>query len=151
MDEPDNVAILKLDGCWIKDELGGVMVFPKTIYEAVPYIYMSGGIAEITYFKGVLGTSSGLLLFLAGALIWVLRSNARRTDPEVSRKNTEDNEILYELKPFILIALGFLCVAYFNQLLLYPIAGIVVLIGVYLVLMRSTHRSKHSLIRKHPQ
>jgi hypothetical protein len=121
------------------------MVFPKPIYEVVPYLYMSGGIAEVSYIKGLLGTSAGVLLFLSGALIWVLRSNARRTDSEVTRKEIKNNEVVYELKPFLLILGGFLCVAYFNQMLLYPIAGFMILIGVYLVLIRSTYRTQNSL------
>ncbi len=119
------------------------MMFPKALYEAFPYVYMTTGIAEIGYFQSLLATGSGLLFFLAGALIWVMRSNARRTDPAATRKNSSTGQVWYELKPFLFIAAGVLIVNYLDARMVYPIAGLIILVGFYIVLLRTTHRAKY--------
>ncbi|QTH63831.1 hypothetical protein J1N51_14140 [Psychrosphaera ytuae] len=122
-------------------------MFPKLIYESLPYAYMSIGVVEINYFETILATMSGVLFFFAGALVWVMRSNARRTDPEKTRKHKESGQFFYELKPFLLIFLGVMVLAYVNNWLVYPLAGIVCLFGVYIMLIRNMHRQKRIKLR----
>lgn len=124
------------------------MMFPKGIYEVLPYTYMSVGIVEIGFVESIMATISGVVLFLAGAIVWVMRSNARRTDPVTTRRNTNSGEILYELKPFILIMLGAMVITYFNYWMVYPIAGLVCLLGFYIILIRNTHRHRRVKLRK---
>lgn len=116
------------------------MMFPKGVYEVLPYTYMSVGVVEIGFVESMLATLSGVVLFFAGALVWVMRSNARRTDPESTRKHNESGQVLYELKPFILIILGAMVLTYFNHWMVYPVATLVCLLGLYIIMIRNTHR-----------
>jgi len=118
------------------------MMIPKTIYELLPYGYMSAGVAEIGYFKTLLSTGSGLLFFMAGAFVWVLRSNNRRTDPESTRKLSGKTQGIYELKPFILIMIGVLLMTWMNYWVVTPLAAVVVMFGIYILFLRLSYRSK---------
>lgn len=118
------------------------MILPKALYELLPYGYMSAGVAEIGYFKTLISTGSGLLFFMAGALIWVLRSNHRRTDPEASRKLISNNQSMYELKPFMCIAISVLLFTWFNSWMVIPVASLFSLFGIYVIVLRSIHRNK---------
>ena len=124
-------------------------MIPKTLYELLPYGYMSAGVAEISYFKTLLSTGSGLLFFMAGALVWVLRSNYRRTDPEASRKASGAGQSFYELKPFLLIVSGVLIFTWINSWMGLPLASMVTLIGMYIVVLRSMHRTKRVSFSRH--
>jgi len=125
------------------------MMIPKVIYEISPYVYMAGGLAEITYFKTLVTTGSGLLFYVAGALIWVLRSNNRRTDPEGMRKLINSNQSFYELKPFFLIAMGVLLFTWLNTWMALPFAALTIVIGAYLVVVRAVYRNKKVSFRRH--
>jgi len=118
------------------------MMMPKAIYEILPYGYMSAGVAEISYFKTALSTSSGLLFFMAGAFIWILRSNNRRTDPEAARKIIDTGQSFYELKPFLLIVLGVLSLTWMNYWLVTPLASAFVIFGLYILYLRLSYRGK---------
>jgi hypothetical protein len=120
------------------------MLLPKALYELMPYAYMSAGIAEISYFKTLIATGSGLLFFVAGSLIWILRSNYRRKDPEVTRKEVSANQGLYELKPFLFIMCGVLTVTWSNNWLVYPAASLLVLFGFYILMLRTMHRGRQA-------
>lgn len=122
-------------------------MFPKVIYESLPYAYMSIGVVEINFFQTALATLSGVLFFFAGALVWIMRSDARRRDPEITRKHTDSGQLVYELKPFFLIFVGVMILAYVNNWLVYPFAGLVCLFGVYIMLIRNIHRQKRISLR----
>lgn len=123
------------------------MMLPKVVYELMPYGYMSVGVAEISYFKTLLTTTSGLLFFVAGALIWILRSNHRRTDPVVNRKNA-NNQSFYEMKPFLLIAGSVLVYTWVNTAMVLPAAALTAAIGTYLLLARTVNRGKKVSFRR---
>ena len=118
------------------------MILPKALYEILPYGYMSAGVAEIGYFKTFISTGSGLLFFMAGALIWVLRSNHRRTDPKAARKSLDHNQSMYELKPFICIAISVLMFTWVNNWVALPVAAMFSLFGLYVLVQRSVNRNK---------
>ncbi|MDO6718365.1 hypothetical protein Q4575_03080 [Psychrosphaera sp. 1_MG-2023] len=117
------------------------MILPKTLYEILPYTYMSIGVAEIGYFKSYLTTSSGLLFFFAGALIWILRSNYRRFD-DFRLFDSKSKLGLYELKPFLLILLGVMFYTWFGSNLTSSFATLTVLVGIYIVFLRAIKRSR---------
>jgi len=125
------------------------MMMPKVIYELLPYVCMVGGLAEVTYFKTIMTTGSGLLFYGAGALMWILRSNHRRTDPQAGRKLVNDNQSFYELKPFFLIAIGVLLFTWLNTWMALPLSALTAMLGTYIIVLRSMHRRKKVSFSRH--
>lgn len=83
-------------------------MLPSWLYEPLPALYLLAS-------AGLLLTQSPLLwlastaLFAAGAVIWMMRSNYRRTDLVVfPAKRWFQPELLYECQPFLWLALGLL-------------------------------------------
>lgn len=120
---------------------GERMILPKILYEILPYTYMTIGLAEISYFKSFLTTSSGLLLFFSGALIWILRSNYRRFDTGLLY-DSKSRLGLYELKPFFLILFGVLFYTWFSSNITTPFTTLIILVGVYIILLRALNRNR---------
>lgn len=116
-------------------------MLPKPIYELMPYFYLSGGITEIYYLQSTIATVSGVLFFVAGAMIWILRSNHRRCDSQLSRKrDARLPEELYEMLPFLYMLVGALLVTFSTSYLLYAIAALLFLAGLHFVVVRTVHR-----------
>ena len=104
-------------------------MIPDKIYEVLPYAYVAVGSAVMLATNAWLLVVCGFLMACAGAVVWVLRSDNRRSDIKAAR--SKYGGILpfwcYELLPFI----------YF-----YPSAMILLVIGMQLWLLRGSYR-KH--------
>ncbi|MBV2129435.1 hypothetical protein [Arsukibacterium indicum] len=89
----------------------------------------------------VLGVFSGALLFLAGALVWIVRSEHRREDDVFAeRKNGPVPFWGYELLPFVCLVTALtIFILPFNQFY-YPSAVILLIVGVQLWLTRNMQR-----------
>ena len=107
-------------------------MLPKPLYEIIPYLYLGGGALGILFLDNAIGWACGGLLYGAGALVWVLRSNHRRRDRTADfggqwwRTNS-----LYEFRPFALIAAALILMVSFNHLLVFLAAVALCLLGLY--------------------
>ncbi len=119
---------------------------PKPLYESLPYFYMAIGMAIIGHFQTVLMSFSGVCFFIAGAVMWVLRSDNRRKDVLFKRRNDSTGRPeLYELKPFIYLLAGVLCsswaeLATEHAVILDIIGVAIAMSGLYLLLKRMIYR-----------
>lgn len=52
-------------------------MIPRPLYEALPYLYTSAGLAAALKLDTPLGRLSGGLLFLAGLAVWAMRRHYR--------------------------------------------------------------------------
>ncbi|WP_372625619.1 hypothetical protein [Arsukibacterium sp.] len=116
-------------------------MLPTKIYEPLPYSYMLAGLISMALLPSLLGMMSGTLLFLAGALVWIVRSEHRREDDVFAeRKNGPVPFWGYELLPFVcLLSSMTIFIMPFNQLY-YPSAIILLIVGVQLWLTRNLQR-----------
>ena len=82
-------------------------MLPPFIYERLPSLYLLAAIAIITLSEQPLLWFAGALLFIAGAVTWMMRSSYRRTDLIIfPSKRWLQPEWLYEVQPFIWLAAG---------------------------------------------
>lgn len=116
-------------------------MLPTKIYEPLPYSYMLAGIVSMVLVPSLLGVLSGALLFLAGALVWIVRSEHRREDDVFAeRKNGPVPFWGYELLPFVcLVSALAIFILPFNHFY-YPSAVILLIVGVQLWLTRNMQR-----------
>ena len=56
------------------------MNMPKPIYESLPILYVTGGVAAISTVDSFMSFISGILLGSSGVMILYLRRNYRRSD-----------------------------------------------------------------------
>lgn len=117
---------------------------PDKIYEFLPYVYVVTGSAVMLATNAWLIAICGFLLVFAGAVIWVLRSDNRRSDIKDARNKY--GGVLpfwcYELLPFSYFMLALLLFALSNNIYIYPSAMILLVIGMQLWLLRGSYR-KH--------
>ncbi|OOZ12801.1 hypothetical protein BOW35_12505 [Solemya velum gill symbiont] len=85
-------------------------MLPRVIYELIPYAYMWTGVSVIwTQPLGPIHLFAAIL-YLAGTLIWVMRSDARRQDnnnnnnKQVIHHRRNMSPLMYELYPFLMLA-----------------------------------------------
>jgi len=110
---------------------------PKQLYESLPYLYMVAGIAVLVAIGNYFALFSGLMLFLAGSLIWILRSDHRRA----SRKQRGPLPYwLYELQPFIYAAVGISLCLYAQNMYFYPSAALLTVAGLQIWYLRGAQR-----------
>jgi len=112
----------------------------RPFYELRPYLYLGFGIYFLLTFPSTLAQLAAGLLFLAGALVYSLRSSNRRTDPERRRKTGLWPHWVYELLPFIWMVVAlqlFSRTPDRNQLLL---GAAMMSWSLYLLGRRSLHR-----------
>lgn len=85
-------------------------MLPAVIYERLPAGCLLAGALLLIHPGHQLSLLGGILLFAAGSLIWSMRSTRRRRDLVIypSSKWLEP-DWLYELRPFVLIAIALLC------------------------------------------
>ena len=50
---------------------------PRWLYEALPYLYVGGGVTSFTALEHSISVLSGLLLVSAGLVVWKLRHDHR--------------------------------------------------------------------------
>ena len=116
-------------------------MIPQRIYESLPYVYMSLGLAILCSVKNPYAFSSALSFVLAGAVVWVVRSEHRRTRHRLS---SQVHGMLpfwcYELLPFSYLTLGLSLLAYSENTLMYPSAVILTVLGLQVWTLRALQR-----------
>ncbi|WP_207062629.1 hypothetical protein [Motiliproteus sp. SC1-56] len=139
-------------------------MLPKTFYEALPYLYLAVGSYLLLSMQTALLWGCGLLLYFAGALIWIRRANHRRpiqaTQPPPTgagpgRLGQATSQAaahpipprIYELLPFVYILTGYLCYGYYRLMVhSYPALVAIALFitaGACAWGMRGYHRGYH--------
>lgn len=112
-------------------------MLPKQLYEILPYLYMVIGVLVLFALGNFLALFSGLLFFMAGSLIWILRSDHRRA----SRKHHGPlPHWPYELLPFLYTATGGVLCYYANTIYLYPSAILLLTAGLQIWYLRGVQR-----------
>ena len=82
-------------------------MLPPWIYEQLPLLYLLLSAALWSFAHSPLLWLAATLLFAVGALIWMMRSNYRRTDLIIyPAKRWLQPEWYYEALPFLWLALG---------------------------------------------
>ncbi|WP_409422441.1 hypothetical protein ABHF91_05360 [Pseudaeromonas sp. ZJS20] len=77
-------------------------MLPASVYESLPKVYLIGGLVLLLQARSPLVLLAGALLYLAAALIWIMRSTQRRTDITIyPNKMLFLPDSLYEFKPFV--------------------------------------------------
>jgi hypothetical protein len=120
-------------------------MLPNRLYEVLPYIYISTGALAMSLLGHFVAVISGLILIVAGALVWILRSDHRRGD--LNHSSAHHGAIpfwLYELQPFVYATGGLLLWQLSSNQYLYPSALILIVVGLQIWLMRNSQR-KHQL------
>jgi 4-hydroxybenzoate polyprenyltransferase len=119
-------------------------MIPDKIYEVLPYAYVAVGSAVMLATNAWLLVVCGFLMVCAGAVVWVLRSDNRRSD--IKAASSKYGGVLpfwcYELLPFSYFMLALLLFALSNNIYFYPSAMILLVIGMQLWLLRGSYR-KH--------
>lgn len=120
-------------------------MLPNYLYETLPYGYMTAGAAAVVFTPGYVAAMSGALLILAGALVWILRSEHRRGDRhKLQLKSGVLPFWVYEIQPFAYVIAGLLCWQLSHNQFVYPFALIFIVVGAQVFVMRSSQR-KHQL------
>ena len=120
-------------------------MLPRLLYESLPLLYILAGLFFLVITKQPLLLFAGLLLYTCGTLIWVMRSDNRRTDNmHYTNKHKMTPEWLYELQPFIQIGLVLLLwrqpLALWLQLLSLPLVA-----WALICLQRRSHSRHHKI------
>ncbi|HEY0921018.1 hypothetical protein [Rheinheimera pacifica] len=119
-------------------------MLPAKLYETLPYAYIAAGSAILLGINSWLAVVSGLLIVFAGAVIWVLRSDNRRSDIKGAR-NKYGGVLpfwFYEMLPFSYCIVAMLLFTGSDNMYFYPSAMIMLVVGMQLWLLRSSYR-KH--------
>lgn len=120
-------------------------MLPEKLYESLPYLYAGAGVATLFLMPGhpMLLSLSGALLFVAGGLVWVVRSEHRRRDLDAHGRFPGLLPFwCYELLPFCYILTALMIFAWSSNPWLYPSAVIFLFIGNQLWFLRGSQR-KH--------
>ncbi len=118
----------------------------KPIYESIPYFYFTFGASCLLIASSIIPTMIGILVFLNGANIWRLRSNARRVDHKVNRKKVKKYYYYYEFKPFLLLTCALLLIRWAPYQIV-TIAGLILcLIAMLIILLRILNRRSRSIV-----
>jgi|JI7StandDraft_1071085.scaffolds.fasta_scaffold00562_7 ABC-type microcin C transport system permease subunit YejE len=120
-------------------------MLPTRLYEALPYLYMSVAVIVLLQLDGFFSLLSASLFFLAGALVWIARSEHRRTDYSYIQERrqlsySKFDFFAYELKPFICALVGLLLLLEGRDLWLLPSALILLVVGLQIWGMRFSLR-----------
>ncbi|GLP97166.1 hypothetical protein [Paraferrimonas sedimenticola] len=117
----------------------------KPIYEALPYAYMFGGLGAITISQNQAQTFIACLLVLFGGLVYVWRSENRRTDIKLRRKG-KIPKYFYELAPFAYGLVACLSLKYSQPAFAKASSLGLLLVAIYVLYCRANyrrHRSPH--------
>lgn len=123
-------------------------MLPNRVYEMLPYLYIGTGALALSFLGNYLAVLSGLILIIAGALVWILRSEHRRGD--VTPSMTQHGSIpfwLYELQPFVYATGGLLLWQLSSNKYLYPSALVLIVVGMQIWLMRNSQRKHKSPVK----
>ncbi|MGY6036697.1 hypothetical protein [Aeromonas sp. AE23HZ002T15] len=82
-------------------------MLPSWFYEPLPAFYLLASAGLLLLAQNPLLWLASAVLFMAGAFIWMMRSNYRRTDLVIfPAKRWFQPEWFYETQPFLWLALG---------------------------------------------
>ncbi len=116
-------------------------MLPQRIYESLPYAYLVLGLAILCSVKNPYALASSFLFVLAGAVVWIVRSEHRR---KRHRLTGQLHGFLpfwcYELLPFSYLTLGLSLLVYSDNLMMYPSAVILTVIGLQVWTLRALQR-----------
>ncbi|QCG48722.1 hypothetical protein [Aeromonas schubertii] len=116
-------------------------MLPRPLYELLPYLSLAVGLGLLSSASQPGLLLAGLLLFVAGARIWSLRSNYRRRDRHYQVWSGNTPEWLYEGRPFALILLGLLLLRLGDH----PLLALLALAGLGWGLWQWALRYRHRL------
>jgi hypothetical protein len=120
-------------------------MLPGPLYEALPYGYMAAGTTAVVLTPGYIAALSGVLLIIAGALVWILRSEHRRGDRQYFQQRSGELPFwFYEMQPFAYVIAGLLCWQLSQNQFVYPSALILIVVGTQIFVMRNSQR-KHQI------
>ena len=119
----------------------------RPIYEMLPYLYMGFGALVFWVVPPGLAHAFGILLYAMGALVWVLRSNARRVDRHRHRRARSQvghplfvSFALYELYPFVVSGLALWLMGARPSWAVITLGAVIVTYAVWLVVQRAEGR-----------
>jgi hypothetical protein len=132
----------------------GLLMLPKNIYENLPYAYLFASLGLFLTNQNWIVLGFSWLLYTAGAIIWVIRSDYRRANKKVN-KHGESTFLLhddfYESLPFGYIGVGAICFSFSEWWLAEAASLALMLFGMSILGIR-IHKRKISWIddwRKH--
>ncbi|MCA1928889.1 hypothetical protein [Rheinheimera sp.] len=112
-------------------------MIPERLYETLPYLYVVSGAQTALWLQHWTAALSGVALIFIGAVVWVIRSDKRRSPYGVKFRGAGALPFwCYELQPFIYLTSGVLLFNYAQSFLLYPSAMIFLVLGIQLWLCR---------------
>ncbi|OOZ43874.1 hypothetical protein BOW37_09150 [Solemya velum gill symbiont] len=118
-------------------------MLPRFYNELIPYICIWGGIGITLATQPGLTHLFAIVLYLAGSLIWLMRSNARRKDSQnskqVSQRRWKIPFLLYEPYPFLLLA-GALWIAAYTSMPLVFVSPVIAAYATFLLWKRVINR-----------
>ena len=122
-------------------------MLPILLYEVLPLVYLFGGTILLVFGQSTLVLVSATLFYCAGAFIWIMRSENRRTDSRVgpSHKFIFLPEILYEVKPFFYLFIGLLLLRNAEFL----IAGSLIIFWALVCEIRRSRHRQHQNRHEH--
>ena len=119
----------------------------KPIYEALPFCYLSLGSLSFMLLPSIYAQTLGIVIFLFGSHIYLLRSSNRRTDPKRRHKKGWLPAFIYEHIPRLFLLLSLLLLKVDSTTI--PIISLLLMSSaLYLALRRSLYR-KHKTTDVH--
>lgn len=112
----------------------------RVTYESLPYVYCLTGAGLIIFVKQGVVSLLGGVLFLIGGLIWNLRSEYRRKDNAISRKNDQQNKLFYNMKPFVLLLTCCYLFTFMNNKAVHFFAMSIALMALWILYLRVMNR-----------
>lgn len=117
-------------------------MLPERLYETLPYFYVVSGSQTVLWSPHWAAALSGVMLTFIGAIVWVIRTEKRRSPYGIKFKDQGGVPFwLYELQPFIYLTSGALLFNFAPTYLVYPSAMILLVLGIQLWLCRICWRS----------
>lgn len=117
-------------------------MLPILLYEMLPIICLFFGTLLLNMAHGFLLLFSAVLLFWAGAIMWMMRSEYRRTDDQNVIVHTLlfFPELFYEILPFINLFIGIILLRNTQQLYFIIAGTILILWAFYCATKRYVYR-----------
>lgn len=117
-------------------------MLPTLLYEMLPVLCLAVGALLLNVAQEVLILFSAVLLYWAGAITWMMRSEYRRTD---NRDIVVDTvfifpELLYELLPFLNLFIGIILIRNTQQPAFVVAGSILILWALYCAAKRYKYR-----------
>lgn len=138
------------------------MWFPKPIYEGLPYLYFTAGLLLLFLFRESLNAITlaiATMLYIAGSILWIKRSNARRRDRRENRRFQSQLHFrtdlsyypqwLYEEQPFIYLAAGFGCYLMLPSLIGFASGSLLIAVSLMVFKSRIDNRKPTSKAQPH--